>query len=140
MMSFMLFCALYYSIAGIWMVFLLIYMVQTWWVSREHRKYIKDQMKAFDQRPLPFDWTTRECLSSVKTRVNKLTELVNRTKKGDQESLQEQIKAAMSDERAYKANQPRTLVTDEEACTENANFNRDVYQLTLKSRYYFWVT
>ena len=47
LITFILACGLYYSIAIIWFVFLLIFVVQTWWVQKLHRSYTKKQYGRF---------------------------------------------------------------------------------------------
>jgi hypothetical protein len=41
LVGFILWVALYYSIALIWFVYLIIFTFQTWWVQRLHRNYSK---------------------------------------------------------------------------------------------------
>lgn len=53
MLTFILFCALYYSIALIWMVWLFIFMLQTWYLQRRHMEYQKAQVRRFNDSPCP---------------------------------------------------------------------------------------
>lgn len=89
-MVFILYCALYYTIAAIWVIFLLIFVLQTWWVQRIHRNDIKGKVDNFLVKEMPWgDWTTREYDNAYVTRSEKLLQHVKQTKMQKDESLQE---------------------------------------------------
>lgn len=52
--TYVLVCALYYSIAGIWFLFMLIFVLQNWSAQRAHRQYQKNEKAKFMQKPNEF--------------------------------------------------------------------------------------
>lgn len=67
MLTFILFCALYYSIALIWMVWLFIFMLQTWYLQRKHMQYQKAQVRRFADSPC-LDGIERETFNASEKR------------------------------------------------------------------------
>lgn len=70
---FILCCALYYSIAVIWLVWLIIFMMQSWKTQRVHMNYQKEQVSRFKDLSIEFeDGGDRTILSSNEKRLYKL--------------------------------------------------------------------
>ena len=61
---------IYFQIALIWAIFLVIYLVQTWWVSRAHRLYMKKQITSLKNKFVPgerYMITDEECIAEYES-------------------------------------------------------------------------
>ena len=127
-------CALYFSVALVWFIFLVLFMMQTWYIQRTHMLYQKDQVRNFMAQPTTrFAEGERLTISFNEKRLNRLEEKMNASIENNKQ-LREEIEFARKNKTGYS----RLQITDEEAAEQYKLYKSEIYKVTLQGREAFW--
>ena len=134
LMIFVFACSLYFSVALVWFIFLVLFMMQTWYIHRTHMLYQKEQVRSFMARPSShFVDGNRVTISFSEKRLNRLEEKMNASAENNKQ-LREEIEFA----RKNKAGYERLQFTDQEAAEEYRIYKSEIFKVTLQGREAFW--
>lgn len=140
LVTFIVGCAIYYSIAVIWFCWMIIFMLMTWTKQKLHTKYQKGKVNEFMILESIWDyeddkrWTT----TANEARYNKLREKFEQKEYSHKvgANLNRQINQA---EKVVNKGEKRLRITDEEAIEELKIYNKEIYLVTVAARQKYWV-